>query len=62
MFESAHNMQFRVKMIVTEEKFTENLKKILREDCSGHPIRSFDVDMRVQEALYAMSQQGNTIS
>ena len=55
-----------VKMIVTEEEFTENLKKILREDCSGYPIRSFDVDMRVQEAMYAelwaMSQQGNTTS
>ena len=37
-------------MIVTVEAFTENLKKILREDCSGYPIRSFDVDMRVQEA------------
>jgi len=53
-------------MIVTEEEFTENLKKNLREDCSGYPIRSFDVDMRVQEALYVelwtMSQQENTTS
>lgn len=53
-------------MIVTVEEFTENLKKILREDYSGYPIRSFDVDMRVQEALYtelwAMSQQGNMTS
>lgn len=41
------------KLLITEEEFTENLKRIIEEDRSSYPIRSFDVDMRMQEALYA---------
>jgi|GEM_PF-499292 len=41
------------KLVVTEDEFAENLAKILRENRSDYPIRVFDVDLRVQEALYA---------
>lgn len=41
------------KLVVTEDEFTENLKKILCERRSCYHIHVFDVDMRPQEKLFA---------
>ena len=41
------------KLVVTEDEFTENLKKILCERRSCYYIHVFDVDMRPQEKLFA---------
>ena len=41
------------KLVITEDEFAENLAKILRENRSDYPIQVFDVNLRVQEVLYA---------
>lgn len=42
-----------MKLVVTEDEFAENLKRIIWEDQSNYDISWFAVDMSTQKALYA---------
>ena len=39
--------------MITEDEFAKNLEKILREGQSNYSVRSFDVDLRLQEVQFA---------
>ena len=41
------------KLVITEDEFAKNLEKILREGQSNYSVRSFDVDLRLQEVQFA---------